>query len=260
MIKLIVSDLDGTLVEDGGGVLNPEYFSVIRGLKAKGIYFCAASGRHASGIEHLFLPVKDEIFYIGGNGTYVGCRGRELYRTEYKTELTRAMIHDMREAGMEIIVDSSDCVYTDSQDQRFLAWIQNGYHFRVRQVEDLLELAAPVMKIAGCRMDGIAEAARPVMEKYGGKLKVTLSGSQWLDTMERSVNKGAAVKILQDGLMIRPEETVVFGDQMNDVEMLKQAYYSFAVVNARPETKQAARFLADSNENLGPLKIMRLFL
>ena len=39
MIKLIVSDLDGTLVEDGGGVLNPEYFSVIRGLKAKGIYF-----------------------------------------------------------------------------------------------------------------------------------------------------------------------------------------------------------------------------
>ena len=88
MIKLIVSDLDGTLVEDGGGVLNPEYFSVIRGLKAKGIYFCAASGRHASGIEHLFLPVKDEIFYIGGNGTYVGCRGRELYRTEYKTELT----------------------------------------------------------------------------------------------------------------------------------------------------------------------------
>ena len=133
---------------------------------------------------------------------------------------------------MEIIVDSSDCVYTDSQDQRFLAWIQNGYHFRVRQVEDLLELTAPVMKIAGCRMDGIAEAARPVMEKYGGKLKVTLSGSQWLDTMERSVNKGAAVKILQDGLMIRPEETVVFGDQMNDVEMLKQAYYSFAVANA----------------------------
>ena len=98
------------------------------------------------------------------------------------------------------------------------------------------------------------------MEKYGGKLKVTLSGNQWLDTMERSVNKGAAVKILQDGLMIRPEETVVFGDQMNDVEMLKQAYYSFAVANARPETKQAARFLADSNENLGPLKIMRLFL
>ena len=51
-----------------------------------------------------------------------------------------------------------------------------------------------------------------------------------------------------------------FGDQMNDVEMLKQAYYSFAVANARLETKQAARFFADSNEKLGPLKIMRLFL
>lgn len=260
MIKLMVSDLDGTLVEDGGGVLDPEYFLVILRLKEKGIYFCAASGRHASGIEHLFEPVGNEIFYIGGNGTYVGCRGRELYHTPYRKELAKDMIENMRAAGMEIIVDGSDCVYTDSKDERFLQWILNGYHFRVRQVEDLLALQAPVMKIAGCRMDGIAEAARPIMEKFGTRLKVTLSGNEWLDTMDPSVNKGAAVRTLQEGLQIRPEETVVFGDQMNDVEMLRQAYYSFAVANARPEVIKEARFLADSNRGKGPLKIMELFL
>ena len=87
-----------------------------------------------------------------------------------------------------------------------------------------------------------------------------MAGVQWIDTMDPAVNKGNAVKLLQESLEILPEETMAFGDQLNDIEMLKRAYYSFAVSNARPETKLAARFLADSNVNGGPLKIMKLLL
>ena len=53
---------------------------------------------------------------------------------------------------------------------------------------------------------------------------------------------------------------MVFGDQANDVEMFKAAYYSFAVENAAPVAKEAARFMADSNENLGVLKILKYLL
>ena len=89
---------------------------------------------------------------------------------------------------------------------------------------------------------------------------MTLAGKQWLDTMDPNVNKGNALKILQESLEILPEETMAFGDQLNDIEMLKRAYYSFAVSNARQEAKDASRFLADSNVNQGPMKIMKLFL
>ena len=41
-------------------------------------------------------------------------------------------------------------------------------------------------------------------------------------------------------IAIRPEETMAFGDQLNDLEMLDQAYYSFAVANAREEVRRAA--------------------
>ena len=75
--------------------------------------------------------------------------------------------------------------------------------------------------------------------------------------MDRSVNKGQAVKCLQESLGILPEETVVFGDQLNDLEMLNQAYYSFAVANAREEVRRAARFQADSNVRDGVLKVLR---
>ena len=53
---------------------------------------------------------------------------------------------------------------------------------------------------------------------------------------------------------------MAFGDQLNDMEMLERAYYSFAVGNARPEIKAAARFQADTNRNDGVLKILKMLL
>ena len=58
MIKLIVSDIDGTLVPDGSHKINPEIFDVILKLRAKGIQFAAASGRQWVSIESIFQPVK----------------------------------------------------------------------------------------------------------------------------------------------------------------------------------------------------------
>jgi len=260
MITLIVSDVDGTLAEDGGSI-NPELFDVILKLKEQGIYFVAASGRHQVSLEHAFEPIKDRIFFISANGCYVGTSKRELFLTEYRKELASDMICDMRAAGMDLMVDGVDCVYTDSKNEAFVDWLENGYHFKVERVDDLLRLDAPILKVSGCIMSGIAEEkALFIQKKYENELKVTLAGIQWLDTMDPAVNKGNALKLLQESLEILPEETMAFGDQLNDIEMLKRAYYSFAVANARPEAKAVSRFLADSNVNQGPLKIMKLFL
>ncbi|MCI8453830.1 MAG: HAD family hydrolase [Lachnospiraceae bacterium] len=259
MIKLIVSDIDGTLAEDGASALNPELYREILRLKEKGIYFAGASGRHAASMEYVFKPVCDKIFYIADNGAYVGCYGRNLFLTEYKKTLAKSMIADMKEAGLDLLVDCADCVYVDSKNPEFIDWMKNGYHFRMAELADLQELDKPIVKIAGCRMSGIQDhETAPFIKKYGKELKVTLSGSQWLDTMDPGVNKGNAVRLLQESLGILPKETMAFGDQLNDVEMLQQAYYGFAVANARLEVKEAARFLADSNVNDGVLKILKL--
>lgn len=81
-----------------------------------------------------------------------------------------------------------------------------------------------------------------------------------MDCMAPGVNKGVAVKLLQESLGILPEETIAFGDQMNDIEMLEAVYYSFAIGNARPEVKNVARFEADTNVNDGVLKVLKLLL
>ena len=62
MIKLIVSDVDGTLVPDGSPRLDPELFEVILKLREKGMQFAVASGRPWSSVERTFDPVKKKIF------------------------------------------------------------------------------------------------------------------------------------------------------------------------------------------------------
>ena len=85
MIKLIVTDIDGTLVKDGTLDINPEYMDVIKKLTEKGIHFVACSGRQYCSERQLFVPVKDRIIfyfgwrysdpYIGGNikSSYIVC-------------------------------------------------------------------------------------------------------------------------------------------------------------------------------------------
>ena len=69
MIKLIASDLDGTLLQNGAQELNPKVFDQIRALAENGIRFVAASGRQYPNLRRLFAPVQDDISYIAENGS-----------------------------------------------------------------------------------------------------------------------------------------------------------------------------------------------
>ena len=69
MIKLIASDIDGTLVPDGTDQIDPEMFNIIKELKKRGIHFAGASGRQFVSMRKLFAPVKNDIFYITDNGS-----------------------------------------------------------------------------------------------------------------------------------------------------------------------------------------------
>ena len=261
MIKLIASDIDGTLVKDGTNVLNPEIYEVILKLKERGIQFAAASGRQWGSIEQLFEPVKERIFYLSDNGAYVGCHGRNLFLNTLDPELTMEMVEDIRkEPDLEVMLSGPDVVYMDTKDQGFVDWMIEGYKFRVKLVEDVRRVKDSFIKVSAYKKHGVQEATKELRAKYGQRMKVTISGDMWMDCVATGVCKGQAIQLLQDNLEIEPEETMVFGDQLNDVEMLQRAYYSFAVGNARPEVKKTARFQADTNDRDGVLKVLKLLL
>ena len=71
MIKLIATDVDGTLVKDGTMQIDPEYMTVIKELVQKGIIFAVCSGRQFISERKLFAPIKNQLLYITDGGTVV---------------------------------------------------------------------------------------------------------------------------------------------------------------------------------------------
>ena len=229
MIRLVVSDIDGTLLEDGGHELNPELFEVILKLREKGMQFAAASGRQWASIEQVFDPIKEKIFYLSDNGAYVGCHGRQLFVHPIERSLVEELVKDIRKAGLTVMVGGPDVAYMENPDPEFEDWILNGYQFQAKSVEDVLAVDDQFIKVSAYRKTDIEGHTKELREKYGDRLKMTISGDMWLDCMATGVNKGEAVKLLQESLGILPEETIAFGDQLNDIEMLGRCYYIFSI-------------------------------
>jgi hypothetical protein len=94
----------------------------------------------------------------------------------------------------------------------------------------------------------------PALDAFAAAHQVVVSGEHWVDVMNRTANKGAALRGLQRELGVTPAQTMVFGDYLNDLEMLDAAEWSFAMANAHPEVVRRARYLAPSNNENGVLR------
>lgn len=92
--------------------------------------------------------------------------------------------------------------------------------------------------------------------QWGEKVQTCVAGEEWVDFMDASVDKGNALRILQDYFGVSREETMAFGDNTNDIGLMKAAGFSYAVENARPEVKEAARFICPSYLEKGVWKVI----
>lgn len=88
----------------------------------------------------------------------------------------------------------------------------------------------------------------------------TLAGEIWLDFLNRDASKGNAIRSIQETLGISPEETMVFGDNFNDIKMFHSAKESYAVGNAVEAVKKEAKYVTDTNVNDGVLKVLKTLL
>ena len=262
MIKLLITDVDGTLVKEGGDSLNEEYYEVIEELKKEGVIFGIASGRQYASIEHLFDPVKKDMLFLCNNGTYVTCNKEDAFLDRMDREIVLGIIEEVRRIPSSILMyDTKELTYIESGNPGFHRMLRDDYHYAFRQVEDLTKVKEDCIKLSiYCpeNMEGIMGKA--FLPKWGDQVKATFSGECFLDCMRRGSNKGKALKAVQKMYGISREETMVFGDNLNDIEMLGQADASFAIGNAREEVKEAARFVAAPYWEDGVLKEMKKVL
>ena len=260
MIKLVVTDIDGTLTTEGTDQVSEEIYELVLEMKKLGIVFAAASGREYDSIYRVFEPVKDEMIFIAQNGAYVVCRGVEISRKPIRRSVFEDLLRTLKARDdCQYSTSAPEGIYLDYQNDYFYDVLTKGYKNNVYMVDDVLKADADFVKVSVFQKDGITQQIRDdlLIPHWQKDLQVVVSGKYWIDFMDKSVDKGHAVADIQKVLGISREETMAFGDNGNDIGMLKQAGESYAVANARNSVKEVARHVAQAGPDGGVIKVLK---
>lgn len=235
MIRLIASDLDGTLLQKDGS-LPPETFTVIRQLRQKNILFCAASGRQYANLQRLFAPVADDMCFIAENGSLVAI-GEEKICNYIPSSVSDGIIQDILESGMQLLLSTPESsMLLASADRSFT----DDMFYRLRNtctiISDHSLYINRYNKISGFHPDGIEAQAKKLIPKWSPVLHADIAGKNWLDFT--CTNKADGIRILAKQLGIPTADIAAFGDQFNDLAMLKAVGHPYLMESAPDELKQ----------------------
>lgn len=259
MIKLIVSDMDGTLLNDQKG-MDEEIFEIIPKLKEKGIRFMAASGRQYPSLQTLFQAHIKDMVLIAENGAFVVSNQKELYSSVMEQDLIHHCIDEIGKIeGTETLLCAKYTSYTtDSVTYHMMQ--SPKFHYNIKLVDNLYDVKDDIIKVSfvdmakiGAEKNGFARMLPLVKERA----EIAVSGFNCVDIVNKGVSKGTAIEAIQKEWGISTEETMAFGDNYNDVEMLGRAKYSFAMENAEAGVKKHAKFMTGTNNEGSVVKEIR---
>lgn len=256
MIKLIVSDMDGTLLDDSKK-LHDDFWEVFEELQKRGIYFVPASGRQYFNIYEYFKRIKKGLVIIAENGSYIVEDGKEIYSKCLDKKDAVELIEAARKIPTaDVIFCGKKKAYIENNNPKFIEEVEK-YYTRYEIVEDITKVDDEALKITLCDLTGAEENSFPYVKKYSEKYKVAVSGFVWIDITQKDINKGVGLRILQEKLGITKDETMVFGDYLNDYELMLEGAYSFAMENAHPDLKKIAKYNGGDNNDSGVVKSIK---
>lgn len=246
-IKLIASDMDGTLLDENGQV-PPETFDLILALRERGVRFVASSGRRYDRLCDFFSPVKDRMDFVASNGAQVFADGVQIDREVYshlairRLAKTVAMFPNMHLA----LFDRTKSYLLDDED-KFVREVDKD----LPNVERIYELPSPQVSIIKasifCDDGNVMDNAYVLQRELGGLFTFAPSGSSYIDAMQPGISKASGIAQVMEYHGIDASEVMAFGDAMNDYEIIRFAGTGCAMANGRPALRAVADRVIGSN-------------
>ncbi|MEN0262430.1 Cof-type HAD-IIB family hydrolase [Staphylococcus aureus] len=283
MIKLIATDMDGTLLNAAHEISQPN-IDAIKYAQEQGITVVIATGR---AFYEAQAPVADTdltVPYICLNGAEVR---DETFNVMSTSHLNKSLVHKitnvLKDAGIYYQVYTSRAIYTEDPQRDLDIYIdiaeRAGQHANVERIKNGIqrridngtlkvvdnydaienipgELIMKILAFDG-NLEKIDKASKILAESPN--LAISSSSRGNIEITHSDAQKGIALGTIAERLGIEMKEVMAIGDNLNDLSMLEKVGYPVAMENGAEEVKKIAKYVTDTNENSGVGKaIMKL--
>lgn len=234
-IKMICSDLDGTILTYTQTKLSDRLFEQIRELNRRGVIFVPASGRQIISVQKLFEPVKESCYFVCSNGAVIcDSNGDILEKITIPKEDAIAIADDFwnnTNGRGEVNISGAKCCHLMERGIGVVDRIKFiGASYDIVSSPD--EVCEDIVKVSAFLPDGAQNYAEKFVDKWK-KYNAAIAGEYWIDSTLAS--KGEGIKLLCDRLSILPDEVLAFGDNYNDISMLDMVGKAYIMQTATDE-------------------------
>ena len=269
MIKLIASDLDGTII-DKNNQINSDNFKAIKKIQENGLDFVVCTGKtypFAKSVCNRF----NASFGIFGNGNQIIDlkTGKEIYRSLLNNNEVITCIDIAKQNNLHVHLYAGNEIITENlmyMDLRNYKLCENNPDINFVIVDDIksyvLRNNIPVFQLIISSDASLDETKKKINKaldvsinyiKKTGIYKDYIIDKEYeyLDISPKKTNKNTALTILANHLDINKSDMMAIGDNLNDYEMIKNTGIGIAVANSYDEVKQVAKYVTKNNVEEG---------
>lgn len=278
MIKLIASDMDGTLLNDDH-IISEENLKAIRKAQEMGRHFTIVTGRDYAAVKSYLEECDLKCECILNNGAeYRDVKGNVIESVHMNKNSVKIVIDMLNEAGLCIQLMTNKGTYITNKESDKKAIIDRFKLFNPKMTEeeviefveefgkqrgikeidnvyDILESDIDILKIVTFDNDEklIADLKENLRENTSD-LAIASTFSNDIEISDIKAQKGLILAKTIKKMGIDKSEVIVLGDSFNDYSMFTEFENSYAMENAIPEIKEIAKYITDNNNNDGVAK------
>lgn len=263
MVKLIVSDLDDTLIHKDEHLPN-EVIAMVKKLREQGVEFTFATGRMPYRAYNFAQDIDLKIPFVANNGSILYCNGKIIYAKKLRAWKLRKIVQRYMAEDEEFTVLFS--YESRERPLRITHWIKDrlnkypGYNEPLGCDDCVWEQEVHKIYVVDEYRTGLIGRLAKELKEMQDEISCYQYGEFSMEIVASDCSKATGVQKLVDYLGCLPEEVMALGDHTNDIEVLQMAGIGVAVSNAVPELKAVADYITKKERADGVVEAIQHFV
>ncbi len=261
MIKLVVTDIDGTIYTPEIGI-RTSIKDCLKNLIKNNIKVVIATGRTYGSAKTVADKIGIKCPLVCYQGALINSYEGDIWDAKYLNEdIAREIINDCRKRNIHLNVYVNDTLYVENDDDyiKFYIGDKGIDYFKVNSFDELDFKQLNKLLAINFEPNFIDDFIKEYQNRYP-QIYVVKSHPFFCEIAAKEATKGNAIKFLAKKYGITLKEVMAIGDQNNDIEMIKTAGIGIAMGNGTNEIKSEADYITDTVENDGFIKAVNKFI